>query len=153
MTTDLPPIYATSEDYERLTALRDKLRPGPGARLLFDELARLQVAAPDVEPFARLGARVRYLNAQNQRIKTARLVMPKEETLTVLFAKSKSRAKGRENMAKAAGKTLFEGLLARKILVRNYSQHPLLPGALRISTGTLEENARIIEAVKEILEG
>ena len=55
-------------------------------------------------------------------------------------------------MAKAAGKTLFEGLLARKILVRNYSQHPLLPGALRISTGTLEENARIIEAVKEILE-
>ena len=58
-----------------------------------------------------------------------------------------------ENMAKAAGKTLFEGLLARKILVRNYSQHPLLPGALRISTGTLEENARIIEAVKEILEG
>ena len=81
------------------------------------------------------------------------LVMPKEETLTVLFAKSKSRAKGRENMAKAAGKTLFEGLLARKILVRNYSQHPLLPGALRISTGTLEENARIIEAVKEILEG
>lgn len=81
MTTDLPPIYATSEDYERLTAPRDKLRPGPGARLLFDELARLQVAAPDVEPFARLGARVRYLNAQNQRIKTARLVMPKEETL------------------------------------------------------------------------
>lgn len=69
------------------------------------------------------------------------------------FCKSKSRAKGRENMAKAAGKTLFEGLLARKILVRNYSQHPLLPGALRISTGTLEENARIIEAVKEILEG
>jgi histidinol-phosphate aminotransferase len=56
-------------------------------------------------------------------------------------------------MAKAAGKTLFEGLLARKILVRNYSQHPLLPGALRISTGSLEENARIIEAVKEILEG
>lgn len=81
------------------------------------------------------------------------LVMPREGTLTVLFAKSKSRAKGRENMAKAAGKTLFEGLLARKILVRNYSQHPLLPGALRISTGTLEENARIIEAVKEILEG
>ena len=80
------------------------------------------------------------------------LVMPKEET-SLSFCKSKSRAKGRENMAKAAGKTLFEGLLARKILVRNYSQHPLLPGALRISTGTLEENARIIEAVKEILEG
>lgn len=37
------------------------------------------------------------------------LVMPKEETLTVLFAKSKSRAKGRENMAKAAGKTLLRG--------------------------------------------
>ena len=87
----------------------------------------------------------------------AKSVVDKMEALSLihifLFAKSKSRAKGRENMAKAAGKTLFEGLLARKILVRNYSQHPLLPGALRISTGTLEENARIIEAVKEILEG
>ena len=84
MTTERPPIYATREDYERLTALSGRLRPtdGPGAHLLLDELARLQVAAPDAErPFARLGARVRYLNAQNQRIKTARLVMPKEERL------------------------------------------------------------------------
>ncbi|CAN7289974.1 GreA/GreB family elongation factor [Phenylobacterium sp. LjRoot164] len=82
-TTELPPIYATSEDYERLTALGDKLRPtdGPGVHLLLAELARLQVAAPDAEPFARLGVRVRYLNAQSQRIKTARLVMPKDEKL------------------------------------------------------------------------
>ncbi|MBA4013881.1 MAG: hypothetical protein C0481_18625 [Phenylobacterium sp.] len=81
MTNDLPPIYATSEDYERLSALRGKLRPGPGARLLFEELTRLQLAAPDAEPFARLGARVRYLNAQSQRIKTARLVLPEDEKL------------------------------------------------------------------------
>ena len=50
--------------------------------LLLAELARLQVAAPDAErPFAGLGARVRYLNAQSQRIKTARLVLPKDEKL------------------------------------------------------------------------
>ena len=41
--------------------------------------------------------------------------------------------------------------LARKVLVRNYSQNPRLPGGLRISVGTAAENPLIIEAIRDII--
>ena len=84
MSAERPPVYATQEDYDTLTALSGKLRPsdGPGAHLLIEELARLQVVQADASPpFARLGVRVRYQNPRSDRIKTARLVMPKDQTL------------------------------------------------------------------------
>lgn len=49
------------------------------------------------------------------------------------------------------GAMIFSQLLGAKILVRNFTKHPALPGAIRLSVGTEEENLKIIEALKEIL--
>lgn len=84
MSNATPPIYATQKDYEILTTLSGKIRrtDGPGAHLLLEELERLQVVEPESQaPFVRLGARVRYHNPKNDKVKTARLVLPKEQSL------------------------------------------------------------------------
>ena len=52
-----------------------------------------------------------------------------------------------ENMA---GSYIFKELLAKKIMVRDFSNHPLLPGAIRLTIGTEEENRKILDAIKEI---
>lgn len=41
------------------------------------------------------------------------------------------------------GRLIFEYLLRNGILVRDFSKHPALPGALRVTVGTPEENAEI----------
>jgi histidinol-phosphate aminotransferase len=46
----------------------------------------------------------------------------------------------------------FDGLLARKILIKNTSKaHPLLANTLRITVGTHDENAALITALTDIL--
>jgi histidinol-phosphate aminotransferase len=47
------------------------------------------------------------------------------------------------------GKRVYEGLFARKILVRHFSD-PLLSHGLRISIGTLEEMEQTLAVMKEI---
>ncbi len=50
-----------------------------------------------------------------------------------------------------AGKT-FEGMKARKVLVKNVSKmHPLLANCLRLTVGTSDENAQMLAALKESL--
>lgn len=50
-----------------------------------------------------------------------------------------------------AGKT-FEGMKARKVLVKNVSKmHPLLANCLRLTVGTADENAQMLAALKESL--
>ena len=49
-----------------------------------------------------------------------------------------------------AGAIVFSQLLGEKILVRNFSAHPALPGAIRLTIGTEEENVRIAAALQEI---
>jgi histidinol-phosphate aminotransferase len=46
----------------------------------------------------------------------------------------------------------FEGLKARKILVKNVSKmHPLLANCLRLTVGTPQENQLMLAALKEAL--
>ncbi|MES2189273.1 MAG: histidinol-phosphate transaminase [Pseudomonadota bacterium] len=50
-----------------------------------------------------------------------------------------------------AAKT-FEGMKARKVLVKNVSKmHPLLANCLRLTVGTADENAQMLAALKESL--
>ena len=45
--------------------------------------------------------------------------------------------------------SVYDFFEARGMVVRNFSQHPLLPGHLRITVRTPEENARLFAALKE----
>ena len=46
----------------------------------------------------------------------------------------------------------FEGMKTRKVLVKNVSKmHPLLTNCLRVTVGTAEENAQMLEALEESL--
>jgi len=49
----------------------------------------------------------------------------------------------------AAAQSVYDWLEARGMVVRNFSEHPLLPGHLRITVRTVEENARLLVALKE----
>ena len=44
---------------------------------------------------------------------------------------------------------VYDSLEARGIVVRNFAHHSLLPGHLRVTVRTAEENARLIAALKE----
>ena len=49
-------------------------------------------------------------------------------------------------------KRAFDGMKARGVLVKNVSAlHPLLANCLRITVGTPEENAQMIDALKASL--
>ena len=46
----------------------------------------------------------------------------------------------------------FEGMKARKVLVKNVSRmHPLLAGCLRLTVGTADENAQMLAALQSTL--
>ena len=47
----------------------------------------------------------------------------------------------------AAAQAVADRLLAQGLVVRSYAQHPLLPGHLRITVRTAEENARLLAAL------
>jgi histidinol-phosphate aminotransferase len=49
----------------------------------------------------------------------------------------------------AVAQSVYDFLEARGMVVRNFSDHPLLPGHLRITVRTAEENARLLTALKE----
>jgi histidinol-phosphate aminotransferase len=45
--------------------------------------------------------------------------------------------------------SIYDWLEARGMVVRNYASHPLLPGHLRMTVRTAEQNARLIAALRE----
>lgn len=49
------------------------------------------------------------------------------------------------------GRIVWEALLSRGVLVRDFTTMPGLEGALRVTVGTPEENARFLEALAEVL--
>jgi len=51
-----------------------------------------------------------------------------------------------------APQTLFKELLARDILIRDVSRYPMLAEHFRVSVGSPDENDRLIEALKEVME-
>lgn len=50
----------------------------------------------------------------------------------------------------ASGKVIFKYLMKKGILVRDFSTHPVLTGALRITVGLPEENKEILAQITEI---
>lgn len=80
------------------------------------------------------------------------LALPAGKVLDKLADGAGARDLPSAEKAKAAGSYLFHELLKKRVLVRDFSQHPRLPGGLRISVGTAEENPRIIGAIKEIVQ-
>lgn len=48
--------------------------------------------------------------------------------------------------------SLFKELLARDILIRDVSRYPMLADYFRVSVGSPDENQRLIEALKEVIE-
>ncbi len=79
------------------------------------------------------------------------LVLPQGKVLDNLAAQAGKSGAEPAAKAKAAGSYLFKQLLKRKILIRDFSQKDQLPGGLRISIGTAQENPEIIAGVKAIL--
>jgi histidinol-phosphate aminotransferase len=51
----------------------------------------------------------------------------------------------------AAGQRVWEALLGRGVLVRNFAQWPRTPGCLRITVGTREEDDAFLAALEEVL--
>ena len=51
----------------------------------------------------------------------------------------------------ASGKLLFKYFMAKSILTRDFTGHPVLTGCLRITVGTPEENKVIMARLKELL--
>ena len=79
------------------------------------------------------------------------LALPAGKVLDKLADKAGAADLPGGEKAMAAGGFLFKELLARKVLVGNYSPTPRLPGGLRISVGTAAENPLIIEAIRDII--
>lgn len=48
---------------------------------------------------------------------------------------------------------IMSGMHDRKILIRDFSSHPLLPGCVRVTIGKPEDNDCFISAMKQIMEG
>ena len=51
-----------------------------------------------------------------------------------------------------AGRRVWQGLVERSVLVRDWSGWPRLEGCLRVTVGTPEENDAFLDALKEVLE-
>jgi len=51
-----------------------------------------------------------------------------------------------------ASQTLFKELLARDILIRDVSRYPMLADYFRVSVGSPDENDRLIEALKDLMD-
>ena len=80
------------------------------------------------------------------------LALPAGKVLDKLADGAGARDLPSAEKAKAAGSYLFHELLKKRVLIRDFSQNSRLPGGLRISVGTAEENPRIIGAIKEIVQ-
>ena len=70
------------------------------------------------------------------------------EQLTAAYA-----AKYGDDLPKqaASGKLIFKFYLENSILVRDFTSHPVLTGALRITVGTPEENKQILSKLTELV--
>ncbi|WP_317303141.1 histidinol-phosphate transaminase [Acidaminococcus timonensis] len=80
------------------------------------------------------------------------LALPAGKVLEKLADAAGARDLPSMEKARAAGSYLFHELLKKRVLIRDFSQNNRLPGGLRISVGTAEENPMIIRAIKEIVQ-
>ena len=75
-----------------------------------------------------------------------------EGKLQELLAKAYDEKFGYSNFSQAtkAGKMIFKGMLAEKILLRDFSEHPVLQGCIRQTVGLPEENAVVMNRIKNL---
>jgi len=122
-----------------LVAEIDKVRPPYNISVLDYECALFALEHADV-----FAAQAKDLRAQRARLQQELAALPGVTPFT-----------SEANMILArvpdAAKT-FEGLKARKVLIKNVSKmHPLLANCLRLTVGTAEENTLLLAALKESL--
>ena len=67
-----------------------------------------------------------------------------------LFGKNEALAAEEGTATKLAGQTVFRFLANRKILARDFTRNAALEGGIRLTLGTPEENAIILETIKEV---
>ena len=75
-----------------------------------------------------------------------------EGKLQELLAKAYDEQFGYSNFSQAAkaGKMIFKRMLAEKILLRDFSEHPVLQGCIRQTVGLPEENAVVMNRIKNL---
>lgn len=75
-----------------------------------------------------------------------------EGKLQQQLAAAFDRKYGVNNYATAvkAGKMIFKSMLAEKILLRDFTEHPVLQGCIRQTVGTPEENGIIMNRIKNL---
>jgi histidinol-phosphate aminotransferase len=122
-----------------LVAEIDKVRPPYNISVLNYECALFALEHADV--FA--------AQAKNLRDQRARL----QQELAALPGVTPFPSEANMILARVPDATsTFEGLKARKVLIKNVSKmHPLLANCLRLTVGTAEENTLLLAALKETL--
>jgi histidinol-phosphate aminotransferase len=116
----------------------EKLRPPYNVNVLTEAAARLLLARREV------------LEAQAREIVASRGVL--EAGLDALGVQRFPSAANFVLVRVPDGPAAFEGLKARGILVRTFhGSHPLLANCLRLTIGTPAENARLLEALPDLV--
>jgi histidinol-phosphate aminotransferase len=75
-----------------------------------------------------------------------------EGKMQELLAKAYDEQFGYSNFSQAtkAGKMIFKRMLAEKILLRDFTEHPVLQGCIRQTVGVPEENAVVMNRIKNL---
>lgn len=121
-----------------LVAQVDKVRPPYNVSVLNCEAALFALEHEDV-----FAAQAADLRAQRERLQSALRAMglktwPSDANMILVRVPDAARS--------------FEGMKARKVLVKNVSRmHPLLAGCLRLTVGTADENTQMLAALQSTL--
>lgn len=76
--------------------------------------------------------------------------LPELSAKLSLFGKNEALVVEEGTEKKLAGQTVFRFLANRKILARDFTRNAALEGGIRLTLGTPEENAIILETIKEV---
>ncbi|HEY0824315.1 MAG TPA: histidinol-phosphate transaminase [Ramlibacter sp.] len=121
-----------------LIAQVDKVRPPYNVSVLNCEAALFAIEHEDV-----FAAQAAELKSERARLQSALKAMglkswPSDANMILVRVPDAARS--------------FEGMKARKVLVKNVSRmHPLLAGCLRLTVGTAEENTQMLAALQSTL--
>ncbi|GAB3657221.1 histidinol-phosphate transaminase [Ramlibacter alkalitolerans] len=122
----------------QLVAQIDKVRPPYNVSVLNAEAALFALEHEDV-----FAAQAADLRSERERLQQALKEMgvqswPSDANMILVRVPDPARS--------------FEGMKARKVLVKNVSRmHPLLAGCLRLTVGTAEENTQLLAALQSTL--
>ena len=129
-----------------LLAEFDKVRPPYNVSVLNAECALFALAHADV-----FAAQARTICEERERLMHALQalpgVTPYRSDANMMLARFDAPGDGSD-----IAQYLFEGLKARKVLVKNVSKmHPLLARCLRLTVGSPDENTQLLAALKELI--